>query len=176
MKVDRGRAVLLVVDVQEAFRKVIDGFEEVVDAIGICLQAAALLEIPAIVTEQYPRGLGGTVAELSPHLGGGPRLEKTVLAATGAPGFDLAGRDQVLLCGIEAHICVHQTAAALTARGVDVHLLADAVSSRTAMNREIGIARTQADGAHLSSVELAFFDCLGDAADPSFRGVQRLFV
>ncbi len=113
----RNRTALLVVDVQEAFRPVIDGFDDVARATALLVQGARALGVPVLVTEQYPRGLGATVPEVADHLGAGtPCLPKTVFSAADAAGFDLQGRDQVLVCGIEAHVCVHQTTQHLLAR------------------------------------------------------------
>jgi nicotinamidase-related amidase len=127
-----------------------------------------------LVTEQYPRGLGETVPEVAEHLDGVPRLEKVEFDATDVEGFDLAERDQALLCGIEAHVCVAQTAAGLLDRGVDVQVATDAVSSRTAANRRAGLAKMEATGAVLTSTEMALFELLGRAGTPEFKEVQAL--
>lgn len=172
---DRDRVAVLLVDIQEGFRPVIDGFDELTSAAAILLQGALALELPVIVTEQYPRGLGSTVEELAAHLDDrSTRLEKTVFAATGADGFDLGGRDQVLICGVESHICVHQTTQQLRRDGVEVSLACDAISSRTPRNRELGIARMEAEGAMPSSVEMALFELLGEAGSPEFKAIQAL--
>ena len=94
-----------------------------------------------MVTEQYPQGLGATVDEVAGHLGDVEPLPKTVFSGASADGFDLDGRDQVLICGIETHVCVYQTAAELLAAGVEVHVAEDAVSSRSALNREVGLRK-----------------------------------
>lgn len=173
-RLQRERAALLVVDVQEGFRPVIDRFEDVARAVGVLVQGARALGVPVIVTEQYPRGLGPTVPEVAEHLGDAPRLEKVCFAAPDADGFDLGGRDRVLLCGIESHICVHQSAAALRDRGVEVQVVADAVSSRTPANRALGIERIEAAGGLRTSVEMALFELLGRAGTDEFKAIQRL--
>jgi branched-chain amino acid transport system ATP-binding protein len=170
----RTRAVLVVIDVQESFRPVIARFDALARSIGLLVTGARTLGVPIIVTEQYSRGLGHTVAELAEHLDGVVRLQKTALAATAARGFDLAGRDQVLLCGIEAHICVHQTALALLARGVEVQVVEDAVSSRTRRNRHVGVARMAQSGVVRTSVEMALFELLGHAGTDEFKAIQAL--
>ena len=164
----------MVVDIQEAFRPAIDEFDGIVDASAALIQGARALGVPVIVTEQYPRGLGDTVPELLEHLEGVERLAKTVFAATQADGFALGGRDQVVLCGVEAHVCVSQTALELLAAGTDVHVAADAVSSRTAWNRELGLRRMAAAGATTSSVEMALFELLGAAGSDAFKTIQGL--
>ena len=108
---------LLVIDVQERFRAAVPAFDRMVGRIRTLAQGAALLGVPVVVTEQYPRGLGPTVAELEEALQGAERLEKVTFSAAAAPGWDALlarlRRRQVLICGIEAHVCVHQTATEL---------------------------------------------------------------
>lgn len=177
---DRERAALVVVDVQEAFRPVVDGFDAVVREAGVLARGAAILGLPVLVTEQYPRGLGETVPELVEELGDAQRLPKTVFSAAAAEGFELdrgstgAPRDQVLLCGIEAHVCVSQTAHDLLDRGIEVHVAEDAVGSRTAANRELGLRKMERSGAILTSVETALFELLGAAGSDEFKAVQKL--
>ena len=169
---DRARTVLVVVDVQEAFRDAVDGFDAVARAAGTLLAGARLLDVPALVTEQYPQGLGHTVDEVG--LDGEQPLAKTVFSAARAPGFDLRERDQVLLCGIETHVCVSQTAHDLLDDGIEVHVAADAVTSRAAANRDIGLRKMLAVGAILTSVETALFELCERAGTPEFRAVQGL--
>jgi nicotinamidase-related amidase len=128
------------------------------------------------VTEQYPKGLGATVTEVSEHLDGIAPLEKVVFSACRADGFDLAGRDQALVCGIEAHVCVSQTAHDLLDRGVEVHVAADAASSRTPANREVGLRKMERAGAIVTSVEAALFELVGRAGTEEFKTVQRLVL
>jgi nicotinamidase-related amidase len=169
---DRARAVLVVVDVQEAFRPAVGDFEAVARAAGTLLAGARLLDVPAVVSEQYPQGLGHTVDEVG--LDGEQPLAKTVFSAARAPGFDLLERDQVLLCGIETHVCVSQTAHDLLDDGIEVHVAADAVGSRAAANRDIGLRKMQAAGAVLTSVETALFELCERAGTPEFRAIQGL--
>jgi nicotinamidase-related amidase len=168
------RSVVVVVDIQELFRSVIERFEDVAHATSVLVQGARVLGIPVIVTEQYPKGLGSTVPEIAEHLGEAPRLEKTTLSAVAADGFDLGGRDQVLLCGIEAHICVYQTAMDLLRAGVDVQVVEDAVSSRSEANRRVGIERIVESGGRRTSTEMALFELLGRAGTAEFKAVQQL--
>lgn len=171
---DRTRTALVVVDVQTAFAQAIDGFADVVRQCGILVRAARELELPIVVTEQYPKGLGETVPELVEVLGDVPRLPKLAFSSARADGFDLVGRDQVLLCGLETHVCVNQTVVDLLGDGVEVHVAADAVSSRTAANREIGLRKLGQAGAVLTSVEAALFELLGVAGTPEFKAIQQL--
>jgi nicotinamidase-related amidase len=171
---ERERTALVVIDVQEGFRPAVGEFDAVARNAGLLVQGARILGLPVLVTEQYPRGLGETVPEVAEHLDGAPRLEKVEFDATDVEGFDLAERDQALLCGIEAHVCVAQTAAGLLDRGVDVQVATDAVSSRTAANRRAGLAKMEATGAVLTSTEMALFELLGRAGTPEFKEVQAL--
>ena len=173
-KLDRGRTALVVVDLQDGFRTAVEGFDEIARQAAILVQGARVLGLPVVVTEQYPRGLGDTVPEVAEHLGGAARHPKTVFAASQAEGFDLEGRDQALLCGIETHVCVNQTALDLLGRGVDVHVAADAVGSRTAANRDVGLHKMERAGATLTSVETALFELLERAGTDEFKTIQGL--
>ena len=175
MKLDRSRAALVVVDVQEAFRPAVLDFENVAHNVAVLVQGARVLGLPTLVTEQYPKGLGHTVAEVAEHLDGVEPLEKVAFSAVEADGFDTALRaDQVLLCGIEAHVCVSQTAEDLLAKGVEVHVAQDAVTSRTAENRALGLHKMERSGATVTSVETALFELLRRAGTPEFKEVQAL--
>jgi nicotinamidase-related amidase len=171
---DRSRAVLVVIDVQEAFRKAVPAFGDVAARTAILVQGAGALGVPVLVTEQYPRGLGDTVPEVAAHLGAAPRLPKTVFSAARAEGFDLGGRDQALVCGIEAHVCVAQTVLDLLARDVDVQVAGDATASRSGADRETALHRLEQAGATITTVEAALFELLGAAGTPEFKTVQEL--
>jgi nicotinamidase-related amidase len=177
MKLDRSRTALVVVDVQEAFRSAVLDFEQVARNVATLVRGARILGLPTIVTEQYPKGLGHTVAEVSEHLHVTP-IEKVAFSAVDADGFPGAlhgaERDQVLLCGIEAHVCVNQTAQDLIADGREVHVAQDAVSSRSAENRALGLHRMERSGALATSVETALFELLRQAGTPEFKEVQAL--
>jgi nicotinamidase-related amidase len=175
MKLDRERAALVVVDVQEAFRKAVPDFGEVAGAAGTLAEGAASLGVPVIVTEQYPQGLGRTVPEVAERLPDGIEpLAKVRFSAAEADGFDLDGRGQAIVCGVEAHVCVSQTVLDLLDRGVEVHLATDAVGSRTEQNRSLGIHKAEQAGAVLTSVETALFELLRGSDAPEFKQVQGL--
>jgi nicotinamidase-related amidase len=169
----RDRTALVIVDVQEAFRPYA-AFERVAEASSKLLRAARILEIPAIVTEQYPKGLGRTAPEVG--LEDEAALEKTVFSAARAQDFDLLGRDQAIVCGIETHVCVSQTVHDLLAREVEVHVPADAVGSRHAIDYERGLLRLERAGAVVSTVEAALFELLERAGTPEFKAVQKLII
>ncbi|MDX6699259.1 MAG: hypothetical protein QOE65_2656 [Solirubrobacteraceae bacterium] len=170
----RDRAALIVVDVQEAFRPAVGEFDAVAANAAVLVQGARALGIPVLVTEQYPRGLGETVPEVASHLDGVSPIEKTVFSAARADGFDLGGRDQALVCGIEAHVCVQQTAQDLLDAGVEVHVAADAVTSRTALNRRLGLEKMEGSGAVVTSTEMALFELVERAGTPEFKTIQGL--
>ena len=171
---DARRTALAVIDVQEAFRQHIRDFSEVAARCALIAHAARLLDVTVVVTEQYPKGLGPTVAEVAEHLDGVEPLPKTCFSAPEADGFDLGGRDQVVVCGIEAHICVMQSALELLDRGVQVQVAADAVSSRAKLDREVGLERVREAGAGITTVETALFELLGAAGTDEFKQVQGL--
>jgi nicotinamidase-related amidase len=176
-KLDRDRAALVVVDVQEAFRKALPDFARVAEHAATLVEGAKAIGIPVVVTEQYPKGLGRTVPEIAEHLpDGAAPLEKVCFSAAEADGFDLDGRDQALVCGIEAHVCVNQTVLDLLAEGVETHVAADAVGSRTTENRELGLHKMERAGAVLTSVETALFELLRGSDAPEFKRVQALVL
>jgi nicotinamidase-related amidase len=169
----RDRAALVVVDVQEGFRPYAS-FAGVAASCAKLLAGARILGVPALVSEQYPKGLGHSAPELG--LEDEPRIEKTVFSAARADGFDLHGRDQVLVCGIETHVCVSQTAHDLLGEGLEVHVPADAVGSRHEIDYERGLERLQRAGAVVGTVEGSLFELLGRAGTPEFKEVQRLIL
>jgi nicotinamidase-related amidase len=172
---ERDRAALIVVDVQEAFRPAVRKFDKVAANVATLVEGAKALGVPIIVTEQYPRGLGSTVPEVAEHLPDGTEpIDKVCFSAAEAEGFDLGGRAQAIVCGIEAHVCVSQTAHDLMSRGVQVHVVRDAVSSRTDENRDLGLRKMEGSGAVITSVEMALFELLGAAGTPEFKAVQAL--
>ncbi|HEY7267764.1 MAG TPA: isochorismatase family protein [Solirubrobacterales bacterium] len=176
-RLDPERTALIVVDVQEAFRKAIPDFDRVTKATATLIEGAEAIGIPIVVTEQYPRGLGETVPEVAEHLPAGTEpLEKVCFSATDADGFDLGGRDQVLICGIETHVCVNQTTLALLGSGVDVQVAEDAVGSRFDENKRVGLHKMERAGAVMTSVETALFELLGRAGTEEFKRVQKLVL
>ena len=162
---------LVVVDVQEGFRKAIPDFEDIARRTATLVEGARILGVQAIVTEQYPKGLGHTAEEVG--LDGEPVLEKTVFAASCAEGFDLKTK-QALVCGIEAHVCVHQTVEDLAGRGVEVHVCADAVASRDPANKVVALERAERAGAVPTTVEMALLELCGRAGTDEFKQIQRL--
>jgi nicotinamidase-related amidase len=176
---DPARTVLAIIDMQEAFRGQISDFAEVAARIALVAHAARLLDVPLIVTEQYPRGLGHTANEITTVLPAGyEAVEKTAFSSCGAQDFlsrlEVAGARHIIICGIEAHICVNQTTHDLLARGYTVHLLTDCITARTTHNKQIAFAKMQQSGALPSSTEMALFELLRDARHGQFKAIQKL--
>jgi nicotinamidase-related amidase len=170
---------LILVDVQEAFRPVIDDFDGVVANCGLLAEGFAQLGLPVLVSEQYPKGLGHTVEELVARLPEEAEpVEKLRFSAIGVPDIDdriaAGGRRQWVVAGIEAHVCVNQTVHDLIARGHEVHVAGDAVSSRTASNRELGLDKMRLAGARVTSAEMALFELLEEAGSPEFKAISKL--
>jgi nicotinamidase-related amidase len=176
---DRAAAVLVVIDMQEAYRPVLYEWERAARAVAMLVQGAVALGVPVVATEQYPKGLGHTVAEIAAHF---PRglvpIEKVSLSCCGAPRFleTLAGlgRRQVILAGLETHACVSQTAHDLIAARYQVHLAHDATSSRRAEEYAIGWEKMLAAGVAPATVESALLELLRTAEAPEFKAVQKL--
>jgi nicotinamidase-related amidase len=168
---ERDKTTLVVVDVQEGFRPYAS-FASVADASRKLVQAARILSVPTVVSEQYPKGLGHTVPEVG--LEDEQAIEKTVFSAARADGFDLGKRTQAIVCGIETHVCVSQTVHDLLDRGVEVHVPADAVGSRHTIDYERGLERMERAGAVVTTVEASLFELLGRAGTPEFKSVQAL--
>jgi nicotinamidase-related amidase len=169
----RQRAALIVIDVQEGFRPY-ESFSGVAESCSKLVRAARTLGLPTLISEQYPKGLGHTAPEVS--LLDEPVIEKTVFSAARADGFDLHGREQAIVCGIEAHVCVSQTVHDLLGQGIEVHVPADAVGSRHLIDYERGLRRLECAGAIISTVEADLFELLERAGTPEFKTIQRLIV
>lgn len=178
---DRDRSVLLMIDLQEAYRGKLANEPRVVATATKLLDAAELLGIPVVVTEQYPKGLGPTRDELVSHLpAGARRFEKTSFSCLGAPGLREhlreLGREQVVVGGIETHVCVCQTVHDLLVSDFQPHLVRDAVSARFALEDETGFAKMLASGAVPACLEGVLFEWLGDARAKEFKAAHRLVV
>ncbi len=176
---DRSQAVLIVVDVQEKLCAAMD--QEVLAQLtkntGILLEAAKELGIPVVATEQYVKGLGCTVPELREKIEGAA-FEKMTFSCCGDEVFlnRLAelGRKQVIVTGMETHVCVLQTVLELRERGYHVHLVKDAVMSRRKGNWEVGVNTAAAAGATITSTEAALFQLLRVAGTEEFKKLSKL--
>ena len=170
--------VLVVVDVQGKLAQLMYDRDALFKNIEILIKAAKILGIPILWCQQSPEALGPTVPSIAELLVDNEPTDKACFSCCGKQKFNdalnAAGRGQVLLCGIETHICVYQTAVDLLETGKQVHLIADAVSSRTKENKRIGIDRVSAEGAKIASVEMALFELLKTAEHPKFKQVAQL--
>jgi nicotinamidase-related amidase len=176
---DKNKTALIVVDVQEAFRDVIDDFKKTARRAAIAVQGFQILGVPVLVTEQYPKGLRRTADEILKVLTPDTAVvEKTAFSSCGATAFlerlNELKVGQVVLCGLETHVCVNQTAHDLLDHGIQVHLLLDAVCSRSKVNKRAGLRKMSASGVVSSSVEMALFELMRDARHEQFKQIQAL--
>ncbi len=178
MLIDRAQSLLLIVDVQEKLAPAIHEGAAAIANNRRLLAAADHLGIPVIVSEQYVRGLGPTVAELLPLPAAAQRIEKTHFSCTREPGFldRLAQleRRQIVVTGMETHVCVLQTALGLLDAGYTVFLVEDAASSRTPESRAAAVARLRAAGATIVTTEMVLFEWLECSATDEFRALLPL--
>jgi len=169
---------LIVVDVQGKLAQLMVAKEALFKNIRILIQAAKILDIPILWCQQVPEVLGPTVPEIAELLTGIEPIDKAGFSCCGQEKFNVElnalGREQILLCGIETHVCIYLTAMDLMEGGLDVTIVADAVSARTEQNRQIALTRLSAEGAHVSSTEMALFELLKTATHPQFKQVARL--
>ncbi|WP_461606517.1 isochorismatase family protein [Aeromonas rivipollensis] len=169
---------LLIVDIQGKLARLVEGSEALIANTSRLAEGARALGLPVVWLEQNPDKLGATVPELQPQQADALVLPKFSFGALGEPtvAAALAGArvSHWLVCGIEAHICVYQSVLGLLASGARVSLVVDAVSSRTAANRDLAISQLAARGAALTSVEMCLFDLMGDCRHPAFRQILAL--
>ena len=170
---------LVVVDIQEAFRRAIPEFDQIAAQTAIAVRGFQILDLPVIVTEQYPKGLGRTADEILAVL---PKdfevIEKTAFSSCGSNSFlekmKLLGANQIVIAGLETHICVNQTAHDLLNENFEVHILHDCVASRLPPNKQTALAKMHSSGAIPSCVEMALFELMRDAKHEKFKEIQRL--
>lgn len=178
---DSTKTALVVVDIQEAFRHAVGDFSLIASRASMAVRGFQILGLPILITEQYPKGLGRTAEEILFSLPPEPEfefIEKTAFSSCGASGFleklEAAGIKQVVLCGLEAHVCINQTAHDLLAHGYEVHLLTDCVASRFEHDKQAGLAKMRESGVVSSSMEMALFELLRDAKHKQFKEIQEL--
>lgn len=179
MLMDRERSALLIVDLQPRLLPAIDAGEEVVAHAIWLAQVAARLEVPAVISEQYPQGLGHTDARVREAAPGARVVEKIHFSC--ADGGCLVGTaveaaPQVVICGTECHVCVLQTALGLRALGKEVFLVAEACGSRRPQDKALALARMAGEGVRVVSREMVAFEWLGQAATDEFRDVSKRFL
>lgn len=178
MLIKQGQSCLLMIDVQERLLAAMREPESMLANCEVLLRAASLMAVPVLVTEQYPAGLGPTVSRLNGLAGGARRLEKVHFSCFAEPGprtaIEDCGRSQMVLAGMEAHVCVAQTALDLALAGYDVFVVGDATISRTAANRDAALMRLRDAGIAIVTAEMVLFEWLGRADSESFRALVPL--
>jgi len=171
-------AALAVIDVQGRLASLMHEREALVRNLRILIQGARLLEMPIFWLEQYPKGLGATVPEIAELLSGEEPIAKMSFSACGQEEFlkrlNACDRRRILLAGIEAHVCVYQTARDLLEQEREVEIVVDAISSRTAANKQVGVEKMLRAGAEPTSVETALFELMRTAEAPRFKEVAKL--
>lgn len=178
MLIEREKSCLLVVDIQEKLAPAVAEPAGVIRNSSILMQAAARLGVPVILSEQYPQGLGPTVPELRALAPDSARLGKISFSCAGDPGLNQrlreTGRSQLVVCGMEAHVCVLQTALGYKGDGYRMFVVADAVSSRAPANREMALRRMAENGVELVTTEMVVFEWLAKAGTAEFKELSRL--
>lgn len=172
------RTALVLIDIQGKLATLMHEREALYRNLQILIRGSQILQLPIFWLEQYPQGLGPTIPEVAELLLNQQPLAKLCFSACGLDAFmerlRASGRKQLLLAGIETHICVYQTACDLLALGYQVEVVADAVSSRTPENRRLGLERMARAGAGITSVETCLFELLRRAGTPQFKEIARL--
>ncbi len=178
---DRHQSVVLVIDLQDAYRGKLFEEPRTIAACRRIIAAAGILGIPAVLTEQYPKGLGATRDDIeSQLLPETRRFEKTSFSVFGAPGLEALlqelARPQVVVIGIETHVCVNQSVHDLLVRDYRPHLVRDAITSRFKTEDRLGWSKMLASGAIPGSTESVLFEWLRDSRSPEFKEVHKLLV
>ncbi|MCX8108393.1 MAG: hydrolase [Verrucomicrobiae bacterium] len=177
-RIDRKGSALVVIDIQERLLPTIFEKERVVRNSVLLIRGMQIMQRPIIVTEQYPKGIGRTVPEIVAAVGNTEPVEKISFSAVGVPLFDRAiagaGVKEIVLCGIESHVCVAQTCLDLIDRGLRVFVAADAVSSRTSDNWRYGLERMRDAGAVVVSTEMILFELVERAGTDEFKRLLPL--
>ena len=172
------KTALVIIDVQEKLWRVMYQKERLLDSILQLIRGMQVLEIPVLITEQYPQGLGPTVPDIIGLLPDSQPLAKTSFSCCKDNNFakqlELMNRRQILITGIESHVCVYQTALGLLNSGYEVQAVTEGISSRTPDNRELGLHRIASAGGKLTSVEMALFELLQTAEGEIFKAISRI--
>ena len=176
--IDTDKTALVLIDIQGKLATVMHEKDSLFQNLRRLIQGARALSLPILWLEQIPEKMGPTAPEISELLTSEKPISKKTFSCYGEPAFRNAlsalGRKQVLLAGIEAHVCVYQTAADLLENGFQVHAVADAISSRSSQNRQIGLDRIRDCGGSITCVESAFFELMRTAEHPAFREILKV--
>ncbi len=172
-----GKSSLVVVDVQGKLATLMHDRQLLFKNIRILIEAAKILDIPVLWTQQCPAALGATVPEIAELLTDITPIDKSSFSCCGDTQFMRKlnfNRPQILLCGIETHVCIYQTAADLRDKGFTANVIADAVSSRSLENKQLAISKMQSLGIAITSTEMALFELLKTADHPKFKQIAKL--
>lgn len=178
MLMESGQSVLVVIDVQERLAPAMDGLSDFLRNTELLMRAAAELDVPMIVTEQYPEGLGHTTAAIAALAPADAVVEKISFSAAGCDAFvrrlSALGRRQPVICGIEAHVCVLQTALDLQAQGYQARIVRDATTSRRPESASAAHERAARNRVELVTTEMVIFEWMRRAGTPLFRELIAL--
>lgn len=178
MRLTKENTAVLVIDYQEKLMPAMHNKDAFIPRTCVLLEGLKALDIPMIASEQYPKGLGATVSEIKAAMGDAPFLPKTTFSCMADEGLRAAveatGRENILLCGAETHICVLQTALDLLDMGKNVMLVTDCIGSRFAPDMQMGVERAKQEGVHVTTTEAVLFELLVKAGGPAFKTISKL--
>ena len=177
---DRESTALVVIDIQEAFKKAIPDFNTVEKKAVLLVKGFTILSLPVLVSEQYPKGLGQTVEPVKNSCPSWNPIEKTAFSCSLVPEFtdrlETLSAKNVVVCGIESHVCVNQTVHGLLQKGYAVHVVTDAIASREKHNHETALRKMERSGALPTTVEMCLFELMKDARAKEFKEIQQLIM
>ncbi|MEM1284802.1 MAG: hydrolase [Pseudomonadota bacterium] len=179
---DAGRSQVLVIDVQERLAPAMEDTDQIVGTCAFLAKVAGLLSVPVLITEQYPKGLGGTLTAITQAATKPAIVSKTAFSAAREPKVmdrlrkkrGDQRRDQAIICGIESHVCVLQTALDLKESGFEVFVVADAITSRRLGSRDVALSRMAHAGIIPVTSEMVAFEWMGDASHKAFKAISAL--
>jgi len=178
MKLKNDRSILIIIDVQTKLLAVMHNYPLLLENLKKLIRGAQVLEVPIIFTEQYPDGLGQTHPEIFSLLSEVQPITKLAFSCCSEENFmnelHKINRDQVIVCGIESHICVYQTCRDLIDKKYEVHLVTDCISSRKPENTDLTVSKLQSYGVYPTSVEMALFEMLKDASNSAFKKIAKI--
>ena len=178
MRIRAAECAGLVVDLQERLFPVIHQCDKLLERVLILLEGLKAMDIPILVTEQYPKGLGATLPQVTELLEPSGTIEKISFSCCGEPFFlsalEQLDKKRVIICGIEAHVCVLQTVIDLIAKGTTPVVVADCISSRNPEDKKVALKRMRTEGALITTSESILFELAGEAGTPLFKHISRL--
>lgn len=180
MLLDKNDSLLVLVDVQEKLTPAVLNHKTVIDRCVWMLKLAQRMDVPVLVSEQYPKGLGASLNDFKPYYTAENCIEKVHFSCMKEPTFinklHEFKKNQLVLIGIEAHVCVLQTALDMKSTGFDVYVVVDAVTSRHDVDLKYGLKRMKQEGIHLVTSEMVFFEWLQQAGTPEFKALSKEFL